>query len=241
MRRHGTETMAISGYLREYATRVAGLLGDEVEASITIREHGLTLRGGSSTTGAARCDRAEAMVGDGPCVEAMRTVKILSVPALSAERRWQAWCAQTVREGFVKALALPAEVAPGIVIALNLYSRTAVAWEEETVLAGDSSAQLIAAGVRLQLNFADLEDAAGMLYKTVSDSIAVERGVGAIMQMNGCSEPEARDLLRAAAAGRNVPEREIAVSVLRSLALGGRDSGTDESAADRWDPDWSSE
>ena len=223
--------MAISGYLHEYATRAAGVLGDDVEASITLRQHGITLRGGSSAPDAGRCDQAEAMADDGPCVEAMATAMILPVPSIGSDHRWQAWQRQTVREGFVKALALPAVVAPGIVIALNLYSRAPAAWDERVVRSADSYARLIASGVRLQLELADLEDAAGAFFRTMSETMTVERAVGAIIQMNDCSEPQARELLASAAAEREVDEREIAETILRSLVVGGRGGIVDDSAA----------
>ncbi|MCA5893964.1 GAF and ANTAR domain-containing protein [Isoptericola sp. NEAU-Y5] len=213
--------MVISRYLHEYATRAAGLLGDDVEASITMRQHGLTLRGGSSTPDAARCDQAEAMADAGPCVEAMTTATILVVPSVEDDDRWLAWREQSIKEGFVKALALPARVTPGIVVALNLYSRSPAAWEEKMVRAGDSYARLIASGVRLQLEFSDLEDAAASLYQAMSGTVAVERAVGAIIQTNDCTEAQARDLLRTAAEDQGVGERTIAVTILRSLAVGG--------------------
>lgn len=223
--------MAISSYLREYATRAAGLMGGEVEASITMREHGLTLRGGSSAPDAARCDRAEAMTDDGPCIDAMTSGLIVNVPSVDGAHGWQAWREQTMREGFVKALALSAEVAPGIVIALNLYSRSSASWDEETVRAAGAYARLIASGVRLQLEFADLADAASAFYRTMADTAAVERAVGAITHMNDCTEAEARNLLRSAATTQNVDEREIAVTILRSLVVEGRGRIVDDGAA----------
>ncbi|GAA1735522.1 GAF and ANTAR domain-containing protein [Isoptericola hypogeus] len=213
--------MPLSGYLHEYATRAAGVLGDEVEASITLRQHGVTVRAGSSAPDAGRCDQAEAMADEGPCVQAMTSATVLAVPSVADDARWGAWREQTVREGFVKALALPAVVAPGIVLALNLYSRKPTAWEEDVVRAGESYARLIAAAVRLQLEFADLEAAAGAFHRRLSDGAVVERAVGAIMQTNDCTEAQARELLRSASTARDVDEREIARTILRSLVMGG--------------------
>jgi len=224
--------MPISGYLHEFATRASGVLGGDVEASITMRQHGVTLRGGSSAPDAGRCDQAEVIADDGPCVEAMASATIVSVPSVGSDHRWRAWRGQTIHEGFVKVLALPAEVTPGIVIALNLYSRDPSAWDERLVRAADSYARLIASGVRWQLEGAELEDGAEALARTVSATTAVERAVGAIIQMNDCSEPQARELLVAAAAERGVDEREIALTILRSLVAGGRGDIVDDGAAD---------
>ncbi len=115
--------MTLSGYLQECASRSAGVLGDDLDASVTLRQHGLTLHAGSSSRAAERCDQAEAMVDEGPCVDAMATGAKVDVASVRAEVRWHAWRAQTLEEGFVRALAVPSEVAPGVSVALNLYSR----------------------------------------------------------------------------------------------------------------------
>jgi hypothetical protein len=54
-------------------------------------------------------------------------------------------------------------------------------WDEETVRAAGAYARLIASGVRLQLEFADLADAASAFYRTMADTAAVERAVGATL------------------------------------------------------------
>jgi hypothetical protein len=212
--------MAISRYLHECAIRAAGVLGDDIEASITMRQHGVTLRAGSSAPDAARCDQAEAWADDGPCVEAMITTAVRTVPSVASETRWLTWREQTLREGFGRALAVPAQVSPDITIALNLYSRAPGAWEEHLVRSAESYARLIASAVRLQLQFADLDDYAAAVYRGVSDAVVVERAVGAVMETNGCTEQEARKFLQSASGGRGHEEREIAEFILRSLVVG---------------------
>jgi hypothetical protein len=213
--------MALSQYLAECAARVAGALGEHVDASITLHEHGVTLRAGSSTDSARRCDQAEAMAGEGPCIDAMMRQVPQFVTSVAEETRWDAWRQQTIREGFVRALAVPAAVAPNAVVALNLYSRSAGTWADETVSAAETYAMLIAAAVRLHLEFADADDASSGLYGSLSDAAAVERALGAIMETNDCSELDARAILENAANERGLSERVIAESILRSLVIGG--------------------
>ncbi|WP_435737614.1 ANTAR domain-containing protein [Cellulosimicrobium sp. PMB13] len=220
--------MVLSRYLDEYAARAAGALGGDVEASITVREHGVTLRAGSSGDGAARCDQAEARADAGPCIDAMIGDAVLVVADVAREERWDDWREQSTREGFVKAVAVPSQVTPGVSVALNLYSRSPETWPDALIETADACARLIAAGVRLQLRFADVEDAAAGLYRTMSDGVAVERAVGAIMETNGCSPDEARDVLRSASEHRGVSRRAIAESILRSLAPGSGGDIVDE-------------
>jgi hypothetical protein len=225
--------MAISRYLHECAARAAGVLGDDIEASITMRQHGVTLRAGSSAPNAARCDQAEAWADDGPCVEAMITGTIRTVPSVAGEARWPTWREQTSREGFTRAVAVPAQVSPDITIALNLYSTATGEWEAQLVHAAGSYARLIASAVRLQLQFADLDDYASALYRDMSDATVLERAVGAVMQTNGCTEPEARAFLHSAAVEHPPGGREIAEIILRSLVVGMDGDIVDDPSAER--------
>jgi len=220
--------MSLSTYLEEYAVRAAVVLGEDVEASITVREHGVTLRGGSSEAGSARCDQAEARAEQGPCIDAMASQSVLHVPQVTAADGWDDWREQTTREGFVKALAVPALVAPGVAVALNLYSRAPGRWSTELVELADAYAHLVAAGVRLHLQLAEVDDAAAGLYRSMPDAVAIEQAVGALMETNGCTQDKARAVLASAARNRDVGERVVAESILRALVLGGRGDIVDQ-------------
>jgi hypothetical protein len=223
--------MVASSYLQEYATRAAGAVGNGLEASITVREHGLTVLAASSAPAAQRCDQAEARADDGPCIVAADRGGVEIVASVAEEARWEHWRAQTRREGFATVGAFPAEAGPDTVITLNLYSRTPQDWSGDLLGTADACARLIAAGVRLHLQFVDLEDAAAGLYRTMTDAVAVEQALGAIMAQNDCSRDKAVELLRSAAERREVSERVVAESILRSLASDGRGDIVDESEA----------
>src|SRR5690606_17104065 len=88
----GTVTpMVLSRYLEECATRAAAVLGHGVEASISLREHGISLSAGSSTPGAGRCDQAEARADAGPCIDAMRQGMVLATVISDVVPGWEAW------------------------------------------------------------------------------------------------------------------------------------------------------
>jgi hypothetical protein len=229
----GSVDMVLSRYLDECAARAAGVLGTDVEASVTLREHGLTLRAGSSGVAAARCDRAEAMVDDGPCIDAMGDDAVVEVPTVVPDDRWREWSEQARREGFVRALAVPSQVNEDVSLALNLYSRSAGPWDERLVHAAGAYSALIASAVNLQLAFSDLDDAAGTLAHGTSEDEMVQRAIGAVMQTNGCSQDEAAELLRSASRRGGVPESEVARTVLRSLATASTGDIVDVLAAER--------
>lgn len=220
--------MTLAGYLNDHATSAAGALGEGVEVSITVRDHGVTLLAGSSSPAAGRCDQVEARADDGPCIEAMVHRKVRVVPSVAGESRWREWRDVTVREGFQRAVAVPAKVGPGTMVALNVYSRADAEWNPALLRTARAMADLVATDVRLHLRFADVEDAAAGLYRRMSDDTALERAVGALVEANDYAPDEARRTLTDAARRRGVSPRAIAESVLRAVAVGdGGDDGDD--------------
>lgn len=214
--------MVLTRYLRDYAERAAFALDDDVDASITLREGGLTLRVVSSTTSAGRCERAEARSGQGPCIVAMDQQVLQLVDAVLDESRWDAWREQATAEGFLKAVAVPAAVTPTIAVALNLYSRQGEAWTALTLAIAHEYIRLIAEEVRPWLVVVGLDDAATAVRRTLWDVTAVEHALGAIRETRDCTADEARRILAAAADELRTTEREVAEPILRALDTSGR-------------------
>ncbi|MGN7701447.1 ANTAR domain-containing protein [Cellulosimicrobium sp. 22601] len=210
--------MGIARFPQEFAVRAATILDHGLEVSVTMRQAGVSVRAGSSSDAAARCDQAEALDDAGPCVDAMDVGSRLVV-AVADAARWERWSRQARLEGFVSTAAVPATVADDVAVALNLYSRTPDPWTPELLAAADSYAQLVASAVRLRLELAELEDATAGFYRDMSDAVATERAVGAIMQTNQCSAEEARRIIDSASRHRNVSPREVAEQLLRALVV----------------------
>lgn len=211
--------MRISTSPHDLARRAAVVLGSGLEASIIFREHGVSVAAGSSSAAAGRCDQAEARAETGPCVDSIDLGTIQVVPVVADTMGWHAWRAQTLSEGFVSALAVPAFVNDDVAVALNLYSRAPDPWNNELLTAADGYAQLAASLVALHLELAELEDATAGLYRQLSDTAAIERAVGAVMHSNDTSENEARRIIESASRNRNVTQRDVAETILRALVV----------------------
>ncbi|MFP3712380.1 ANTAR domain-containing protein [Puerhibacterium sp. TATVAM-FAB25] len=220
--------MAVDTYLQEYAARAASALGPGLEVSITVREHGITLVAASSAPAAARCDQAEVRSDEGPCIDAATQGVLHVVQSVADDHRWEAWRKQSAQEGFTRSLAVPAPVGPAVMTTLNVYTRAPEEWTASEIGTAQACAGLVASAVRLHLQFAELEDAAAGLYRSMSDAAAVERAVGALMANNDWSRDEAHRVLRSASRRQAVSERDVAESFLRALALGARGDITDE-------------
>jgi hypothetical protein len=211
--------MAISTFPREFASRAAAVLGTAIEASITVRQHGIAVRAGSSCDAAARCDQAEAVLGVGPCIDAMDHLVAQIVPKIEGEPRWGVWRQRALAEGFVSAVAMPAMAGPGLSVALNLYSTAADPWDARLLTAADAYAQVTAAAFQLRLRLSDADDATVGYYRNLPEELAFERVVSAITQTNRCTEDEARAALETATREGVVSRREVAQTILRWLVV----------------------
>lgn len=211
--------MTISAFPRELALQAAAVLDTGTEVSITMRQLGVPVRAGSSTDAAARCDQAESLANDGPCIDAMDEQVPCVVPSVTDGPGWTAWRGQAAREGFVSAVAVPAGLDDSIAVAVNLYSRTPSDWTPERLSTAGGYAQLGVDMVRVCLARAQLDDAASGHYRRMSDLVVTERAISAIMQANDCPEHTARHVLESAALRRSVSRRRVAEIILRALVV----------------------
>jgi len=131
----------IDAILREAAERV----GAETSCSVILRHAGGFTRVASSDVHAATCDDAEIADRRGPCVLALDQLSGVIVPDLSTDDRWPLWRDRAITEGFRSAAALPAYVAEGAALALNLYSEHLDPWDAAALVRADVHVQQIAA------------------------------------------------------------------------------------------------
>ncbi|WP_199421767.1 GAF domain-containing protein [Actinotalea solisilvae] len=135
----------------EYARGAAARLGPSTFCSITLRYHGELGFVASSDERAKQCDMVEVRAGEGPCVEAMRTLQGVLVPDLHPDPRWPVWRQAALDAGFRSAAALPAVADDVTTVAINLYSDVLDPWAHEPLLAMDAYIQEIAEAIRTRL------------------------------------------------------------------------------------------
>ena len=203
------------GVLDDFVLRAAAVLRAEVDATVTVRHDGAEMPTASSSRAAARCEAAGARAAAGPSGAAMDRHRVQLVARVAHETWWPDWAAQAAREGFASALAVPASVAPGVDLALTLYSRAADPWDPGLLVAADGYAQLAAAHARALA--AGPGHVPARRHEELADAVLVERAVGAIMHTNGCSAEEAHRILGSASSNRNVSRSEAARRILQAL------------------------
>lgn len=139
-------TRSVQDFLGELATAAGRALN--ASCGITMRRDGQPMTVASSDALANQVDEVQYGTGQGPCLQSLATGQVVAVPDLASERRWGGYPPHALAYGIASSLSLPMSSEGQTIAALNLYSRTAHAFDEpaerarSTALAAQGSAVL---------------------------------------------------------------------------------------------------
>jgi GAF domain-containing protein len=125
-------------------------------AGITVVDHGCFSTAAQTSELAARIDRIQYAVGDGPCLTSLRESATVRSDDLRREPRWPRFAAEAVQQGVASMLAFQLFVGADDLGALNLFAEQPHAFTEEAENIGlllASHAAIAMQGARNQLNF----------------------------------------------------------------------------------------
>ncbi|GEA87076.1 GAF domain-containing protein [Cellulomonas cellasea] len=180
------EARTVRDHLDDLASRAGTQLLAGTEISISVRHRGHDRLVATSTARAGLCDQTEYDTGAGPCVTAMDLLQVVLVPDVLEDTRWASWRRVALDNGFRSAAGIPAHVAEGVELSVNLYSEELDPWDADVLVRGDAFAQQVAQTVRLCLEVARLTtahadalaatEARESINQTISRTLAEEQG-----------------------------------------------------------------
>lgn len=189
-------------------------------AAITVRLGRTTAVAAASDPLAAACDRAEQQAGEGPCLDASREQRRITVPDVHDDLRWPAWREATLAAGFCATAALPAarHDVVDVDLAIDLYHPEPGEWGED-VLAdvarlADDAARAVAVAAQAQEQRRTNED----LRSAMAARAVIDQALGVVMAQNRCGPEEAFDILRRASQTRNQKMRDLAAAMVASVS-----------------------
>jgi GAF domain-containing protein len=155
---------------------------------------------------------------DTPALSAIRRRDMITAPDLGQESRWPVWTGRARRLGVHGVISAPVDVDEQVIGAINLYAGSAgvlTPRHQLTAMLLAEHAGLLLAAVR------DRERRAARADQL--DAILLEEGVvgqaiGVIMTQRGCPAPEALEVLRSAASSLDIPLREVAERLVRTVS-----------------------
>ncbi len=211
-----TDGRVLVGALSLVVALARALVNRADGASVTLRQHGRLSTVAASDQTILDMDAEQYAAGEGPCIDAANVGRSFHAEALDIEQRWPSFTPKARALGIRAVLSSPLLAGDGPVGALNIYSRTARAFEAHeqelaTVFATEASAILTAAD-------ADLTDdqTANRIKRALRMREIIAEAQGIIMEREDIGENEAFDVMRHASQSSGKPLSEGAREVVDS-------------------------
>ena len=179
------------------------------------------LKGSKGTTPAAsgdiprQVDAIQYETGEGPCLDAIRDHEIFETGDLGNETRWPNFAVQAQRAtGVTSMMSFRLFVGADTLGALNLYSKAADAFDEESRKVGLVFAAHAAMALSTALHDEQMDEA-------LQSRDLIGQAKGILMARQGVTADQAFDMLRRGSQRLNIKLRELAQRVTEGEAMSG--------------------
>ena len=219
--RHGLQELAgmllsengVERMLENVTKLAASALPGCEAASVTLARNGRAKTPAYSAEPALHVDRLQYDTGQGPCLEAIDTGKVVRVDSFATDARWPDLARRAGEDGIESAMAVPLVVADEVLGALNLYATKPDAFvghEEQALLFGRQASVTLANAHALQR----AELLAQQLAQALENRDVIGQAKGIIMAAQNVSSDEAFDVLRRASQRANRKLHEVAREIV---------------------------
>lgn len=212
----------VESLLEEIAVLASAVVQPTVPCGITVHYGDEPMTVASSDDRAPMLDEEQYVVGEGPCLEALRTGQPVLVADQATDQRWAEYARRARARGVRSSLSLPLFVDGRSLGALNLYS------DERVDAFGDTGTRQRAldfadrASVALTLTIRRHEQdrTARQLEEALASRTLINQAIGVLMAEQHCDAHVAFDLLRRQSQACNRKIREIAADLITRVTGG---------------------
>jgi GAF domain-containing protein len=212
----------LNGVLQTIAELAKVTVPGADEVSVTLVRGTGAVTAAFTADSALALDEAQYKEGTGPCLEAAATLQTLATAHTSDESRWPAWAKRAHDAGFHSALAVGLPVQDGVTGAINVYSTTPDAFDDDAI----ELTRTFAAYAVVALANAHVYDIQSTLAQQMRAAMlsraVIEQAKGIIMGDRRCTAEEAFRVLAEVSQHGNRKVRDVAAAL---VARAGSPSG----------------
>ncbi|ADX71606.1 ANTAR domain-containing protein [Pseudarthrobacter phenanthrenivorans] len=214
----------VSGFLAELSGVAASTLSDSagslIECGVTLRRRKRSATVAGSSDRARELDRLEQVLGDGPCLASLETMKPVVLADVQTDPRWPEYRKILADNGCRAVLGVPLALDDSQAAALNFFASEPGVFSDAVIRKAEGFADLAGRSLRLALKIADARNLAEDLSAAMQNRTTIDLACGVIMAQNRCSQEEAMALLTKASSHRNQKLRDLAADVLARVSSG---------------------
>jgi GAF domain-containing protein len=187
------------------------------EVSLTLVPRGRAETAAYTGVLAMQADERQYGLDSGPCLDAGRGGEVFYIRDMRSEDRWPAYAPQAARIGVLSSLSLPLPIQEDLIGALNVYSRSPDAFDEDDVRAGQAFAAYAAIAVANADSFASTAEMAENLRVAMATRATIEQAKGILMARGGITADQAFEMLVRASQRENRKLREVATELVERV------------------------
>ncbi|PYY33792.1 transcriptional regulator [Curtobacterium sp. MCJR17_055] len=153
--------------------------------------------------------------GEGPCVEAYRTGRVVTVGSTAElRRRWPAFAAASERFGYASVHAIPLRLRDETLGSMNLYRERPGALGDEDIVAAQALTDVATISILQQRGLERATIARDQLQRALDSRVVIEQAKGFLAQTHEVDMDQAFVMLRSYARSHQVPLAETARQVV---------------------------
>jgi GAF domain-containing protein len=162
--------------------------------------------------------------GDGPCLEAARTGRVVRVGMEQAAERWPEFARSARAAGAASYLSAPLHVDEEFAGSLNLYSEQAHGFGDVDEALLRLYTTTAAAAIANTRRYAQARSLAAQLGQALDSRAVIDQALGIVMATHGIDAQQAFELLTKESQNTNVKLREVAARLVASVSPQGSDN-----------------
>lgn len=215
---------SVVGSLEEIETYLGEVVHAVEEATPGCDAVGVTVVQGArpftaayTTARTLQIDAIQYALGEGPCLEAHSTCRLVEADLDEAMDRWPRFTAAAKDFEMRAIIALPLLARDESVGALNIYAQgvevLATADRHDLSRAASRIGEVVGAGLAV----IEARELAGQLEEAMASRAVIEQAKGIIMGQHGLTETDAFDLMRQQSQRTNIKLRTLAVQIVSGV------------------------
>lgn len=213
------EALMSTDDVHEFLTQAARLAADtvaptaELSCGITMRRDGRPMTVAYSDDLARSVDEVQYEMGDGPCLHALRTEKVVLIDDLATNPAWDSYRERALRLGVRSLLSVPI-AADGVRAAMNVYAAKPHAFDAEAIEHGRALADDVGRAIVLAIRIGEHAELSEQLRTALASRAVINQAIGITMGQNRCTPQAAFEVLRRASQNRNIKLRVVATGIV---------------------------